>query len=182
MSPAFSRHIFGFSNSLKNFDLFRIYGDDFLSGIPDGIRILDGNLGERGRKLMLAMPLDPIGRKQLQSFTQSRKAAYQQLENSDNKSGSIYPVFGLPYAPRGSLKVIGSNRDIRFGVGEAFFNVPVFGVTQIVSTSHEPNENRFDIVKIRGSENAFASELQFLTINGTLARNGGGHNLFISAL
>jgi hypothetical protein len=59
-SPALSRRLFGFTETLSNPNLYRYEGDNFLEGKPTRVEIADKNLGEHGKKLLFAMLTDPV--------------------------------------------------------------------------------------------------------------------------
>lgn len=148
MSPALSRHIFGFTNSLENYQLFRTLGGNFLKGVPEGLKILDGNLQALGRKLMVSMLTDPIGKKQILNFVQSCRSAISENRNSDGQSHDVFPVFGLPFKAQCSLSLIGEYRSILIEDKEGFQPVPVFGVTKMVSTNYQPPKSEINIIRM----------------------------------
>lgn len=151
MSPAFSRYIFGFSNTLDNYNLFRVRGEAFATGTPDGLEVLDGNLGALGRKLMISMLLDPIGKNQVLNFVQSCRAAITRNRNSPDDYRNVFPMFGLPFVAQCNLSVIGTHKTICIENMESLQLVPVFGVTRIISTDYSPPQVDMEIIRQKSS-------------------------------
>jgi len=145
-SPTLSRHVFEFREKLENPALYRHSGLDFLNGTPTKIEIVDRDLGEQGRKLLISLLIDKVGKLQLLSAARSARAAISKNRNSNGSLGKVYPVFGLPYQAKSDLEVIGAPRTICIEVGDEFQMIDVLAVTRIVDTGHQPPPHNMSIV------------------------------------
>lgn len=153
-APALSRHLFEFREGLQNPRLYRFLGDNFLKGIPEKIEIADKNLGSHGRKLLISMLSNQVGKKQILSVSRTARSANYRNRNSNGKLGKVFPVFGLPHEANCSLSVIGKRRNVIVQDQDEEKVIPVFAVTRITKTGHNPPEQDMTILSLGGSMNS----------------------------
>lgn len=149
-APAFSRHLFEFREMLQNPRLYRFLGDNFFHGTPEKIEIADKNLGIEGRRLLVSMLSNQVGKKQLRSVSRTARAAIARNRSSSGKLNRVFPIFGLPHKADCSLTVIGSYRNIYIRNDTQDQVVQVFAVTRITMTGHVPLEQNMTIMSIGG--------------------------------
>lgn len=136
-SPAFSRHLFEFRESLQNPRLYRFLGENFLNGTPSKIEFADKNLGYAGQKLLVSMLSNKVGKEQLLSVSRTARSAISQNKRLNGKLTKVFPLFGMPHEQEGEFSGIGLYKQIFIDDEHGGNYVQIFGVSRITNSGHD---------------------------------------------